>query len=150
MFFQLPNIALQGLATVPVNIEIDLRIGQTNFLIIGLTDAAIQEARSRIAAAIKNSGFKFPVNHRLTINLAPAHLHKEGTAFDLAMAIGIIMASQKGNRAPNIKNTLILGELALNGDLRYTKGILPIVAQARKHGFKEIILPKKTRANLNS
>jgi magnesium chelatase family protein len=122
-----------------VEVEVDINKGQTNFGIIGLTDTSIQEAKDRIHSAIKNSGYKFPFNFRILINLAPANLNKEGSAYDLPMAVGIVMASIGSEK--NISDTLMIGELALDGSLRPVNGILPIALFAKEKNIKNLIVP---------
>ncbi len=141
MFVKLRSVAPVGLNCLPVEVEVDINKGQTNFGIIGLTDTAIQEAKDRIHSAIKNSGYKYPFNFRILINLAPANLHKEGPMYDLPMAIGVILASVNILVFPNMEDTIMLGELALDGTLRPIKGVLPIVLFAKESGIKKIIIP---------
>lgn len=128
---------------VIVDIEIDLSRGLHSFSIVGLPDKAIEEAKDRISAAIKNIGFISPKqkNHRVVISLAPAHIRKEGTHFDLAMALGYLIASGDINFDPTKK--LFLGELSLDGNIRKVKGVLAIVIEAKKNGFEEIFVPKE-------
>jgi magnesium chelatase family protein len=113
-----------------------------------LTDTSIQESKDRIHSAIKNSGFNYPFNFRILVNLAPGNLHKEGTAYDLPMAAGIVLASLKKEFADN--KILMIGELALDGSLRGVRGVLPIALFAKENGIETIILPaeNKTEAEL--
>lgn len=129
------------LSGVIVDVEIDLSRGLHSFSVIGLPDKAVEESRDRISAAIKNSGFESPKhkNQKVVISLAPAHLRKEGSVFDLAMALGYLLAAGDIKFDPAKK--LFLGELSLDGELRGTSGILPIVIEAKKKGFKEIFVP---------
>jgi magnesium chelatase family protein len=129
---------------MPVEVEVDINKGQTNFGIIGLTDTSIQEAKDRIHSAIKNSGYTYPFNFRILVNLAPANLHKEGTSYDLPMAAGIILANL--GKTIDINNYLLLGELALDGSLRQISGVLPITLFAKENGFKNIIIPEQNTA----
>lgn len=124
-----------------VDVEVDLSRGLHSFSVIGLPDKAVEESRDRISAAIKNSGFESPKhkNQKVVISLAPAHLRKEGSVFDLAMALGYLLAAGDINFDPAKK--LFLGELSLDGELRGTAGILPIVIEAQKKGFQEVFLP---------
>lgn len=128
-----------GLECLPVEVEVDISKGQTAFSVVGLPDASINEARSRIHSAIKNSGYDYPFNFRILINLAPASARKEGTSFDLAMAAGMIMASSE-SRA-NLSNAVLTGELSLDGALRHVNGILPLTLFAKNRGLKKIFLP---------
>lgn len=139
MFVKLRSAAPVGLSCLPVEVEVDINKGQTSFGIVGLTDTAIQEARDRIHSAIKNSGYIYPFNFRILVNLAPANLHKEGPAYDLPMAVGIILAQLGEN--PDTQNLILIGELALDGSLRQTTGILPVVLFAKENGIRSIIVP---------
>ncbi len=124
-----------------VDVEVDLSRGLHSFSVVGLPDKAVEESRDRISAAIKNSGFESPKhkNQKVVISLAPAHLRKEGSVFDLAMALGYLLAA--GDISFDPAGKLFLGELSLDGELRGTTGVLPIVIEARKKGFREIFLP---------
>jgi len=139
MFFKLPSAAAVGLDCQPVEVEIDINRGQSNFSVVGLPDASIQEARARIYSAIKNSDFAFPFNFRVLINLAPADLRKEGPLYDLPMAVGVIAASQE--LPLKLADALIVGELALDGSVRHVNGILPLAIFAKNHGLKRLFLP---------
>lgn len=136
------SAAVLGLEAYPVEVEVDISNGLPAFSIVGLPDKAIEESKERVRSAIKNSGADFPAK-RITVNLAPADIKKEGPAYDLAIAIGILVAD---NQIPELnEKTLLVGELALNGTLRHINGILPIVSSLYKK-FPEIILPE-TNAN---
>src|SRR5579884_3327816 len=116
------SCAVVGLESALVEVEVDLSPGLPSFQIVGLADTAVQEARERVRAAIKNSGGKFPGN-RITVNLAPADLKKEGPSYDLAIAVGVLTAA--GQLDPEtITGRLFLGELSFEGTLRHTTGIL--------------------------
>src|SRR3989339_289703 len=141
MFIKLRSAAPIGLNCLPVDVEVDINKGQTNFGIIGLTDTAIQEAKDRIHSAIKNSGYKYPFNFRILVNLAPANLHKEGPMYDLPMAVGVILASITTQIKYNLEDTIMIGELALDGTLRPVNGVLSIVLFAKENGIKKIIIP---------
>ena len=106
--------------------------------IVGLPDAAVQEARERVRAAIRNSGFSFPTR-RIVVNLAPADLKKAGPAYDLPIAVGIMLSSEQVTS--DVSQTMLLGELSLDGSLRHTNGILPMVAVAHQEGLDDIIVP---------
>ncbi len=108
------------------------------FTIVGLPDTAVQESRERVRAAIKNSGFAFPIR-RIIVNLAPADLKKAGPAYDLPIAIGIILASRQARG--DTSNTILLGELSLEGTLRHTSGILPMVSVAQQEGYEKVVVP---------
>lgn len=114
-----------------------------NFFIVGLPDAAIKESRQRIQTALKNCGIRFP-ERKITVNLAPADLKKEGTIFDLPIAIGILQASQLLSIPVDfLQDTIFLGELSLDGSIKPIKGALAIAYDAQRLGKKRIILPKK-------
>lgn len=139
MFIKLHSAAVVGLTCVPVEVEIDIQKGQTNFSIVGLADTAIKEAKDRIYSAIKNSGFTYPFNFRIVVNLAPADIEKEGASYDLPMAVGIIAASEK--LMFNAGRVLVAGELALDGTVRHIPGVLSLALYAREHKFKSIFVP---------
>jgi len=131
--------AVVGLEGALVEVEADLAPGSLpSFTIVGLPDTAIQEARERVRAAIKNSGCTFP-QRRIVVNLAPADLRKEGPAYDLPIAVAILLASEQVPLPPH--PPLCLGELGLDGALRHTTGILPMVAAARDHGHDTVFVP---------
>jgi magnesium chelatase family protein len=130
-----------GLECEKVEIEVDLFPGLPNFTIVGLGDTAVQESRERVRSAIKNSGFFFPVK-KITANLAPADVRKSGPSFDLPIAIGILLATGQLQNSAVFEKSIFVGELALNGELRNTHGVLPIVAAAVEAGFEKIFLPK--------
>lgn len=131
------NLGLNG---VPVIVEIDIAaVGLPSFTIVGLADRAIEEAKERVRAALRNSDIDFPPK-RITVNLAPADLPKEGPVFDLAIAVGIMIGS--GQLEAISEETLLIGELSLDGGLRYTQGVLPLTILARKQGLKRIFVPK--------
>lgn len=134
-----------GLDSYPVEVEVDIGAGLPSFTIVGLPDKAIDESKERIRAAIKNCGVQFPT-HRLTINLAPADMKKEGPSFDLPMAVGILLASEQLQDIPEYSNSLFIGELALDGRLRHVNGVLPIAMFAREHGLNRIYLPSVNAA----
>lgn len=131
--------ALNGLEGVPVEVETDVNKGVPSYDMVGLPDTAVKESKERVRSALKNSGLLFPMN-RITINFAPADIKKEGAAFDLAVAISLLKASEQLFGA-DVKDTVFLGELALNGDLRPIAGLLPILISAKGHGFSRFIIP---------
>src|SRR5438067_3647151 len=130
--------AAVGLECSLVQVEVDLANGLPNFTVVGLPDAAVQEARERVRAAVRNSGFPFPMR-RVTVNLAPAEVRKEGAGFDLPIAVGVLAAAEM-IRLPN-QPPLFLGELSLDGAVRHTTGILPMVALARERGIATVVVP---------
>ncbi|KKR18554.1 MAG: Mg chelatase, subunit ChlI [candidate division CPR2 bacterium GW2011_GWC1_41_48] len=121
-----------------MEIEVDLSNGLPGFVIVGLPDKAVEEAKERVKSAIKNSGFNFP-QRRIIVNLAPADIPKEGPAYDLPIALGILAAS--GQVKAEFDKILALGELSLNGNLRYTNGILPIILESKKLDVDTLFLP---------
>lgn len=139
MFSKVYTSALMGIDAYPVEVEIDIRPGLPNFNIVGLPDTAVKEAKERVTAAIKNSDFNFP-QQRITVNLAPADIKKEGTSFDLPIAIGILKAT--GAIENNeISKFILLGELALDGGIRKVNGVLSIALEAKKREKRGILLP---------
>jgi magnesium chelatase family protein len=132
--------AVSGIHATTITIEVDVAQG-IKFFLVGLPDNAVKESEQRIRAALKNNGFRIP-GKKITINMAPADIRKEGSAYDLPLAIGILAASQqiKGDK---VNDYLIMGELSLDGGLQPIKGALPIAVKAREEGFKGIILPKQ-------
>lgn len=133
------SFGLFGIETYPVEVEVDVSNGLPAITLVGLADTAIKESKERVKAALKNSGFHWP-GERITINLAPSHIKKEGASFDLAIALGILGATEQINPAA-LRNYCILGELSLDGTLRPTQGVLPICISAAKSGKKDIIVP---------
>lgn len=139
MYGKMYSACLYGIEGVMIGVEIDLANGLPQSNIIGLPDSAIREAVERVRAAVKNCGYRYP-QQRITINLAPADLRKEGSAFDLAIALGILTTSGQ-LVMPCASDMLLIGELALDGSLRPVSGVLPMVEAARKNGFKSVMLP---------
>lgn len=138
MYSLVKTCVLIGLDGYLIDVETDLSKGIPSFNIVGLPDTAIKESKERVRSAIKNSGFKFPIS-RITVNLAPANLKKEGSQIDLSIAIGILKASGLLNK--NLENFCFIGELSLNGSLNKIKGVLPLVLAIRNRGIKNIIIP---------
>jgi magnesium chelatase family protein len=138
MLAKIKSAAVVGLEGAIVEVEVDISPGLPSFTIVGLPDKAVQEARERVRSAIRNSNYKFP-NRRITVNLAPADLKKEGPAYDLPMAIGILTSSEQLNA--DIFHSIFLGELSLDGKLRHTHGVLPMVALAKDKGLSTIFVP---------
>jgi magnesium chelatase family protein len=132
--------AVYGVNAITITIEVNLEIG-IKFFLVGLPDNAVKESQMRVMAAIKNIGLRFP-GKRITINMAPADIKKEGSAYDLPIAIGILASSEQ-IEMELIGKYIIMGELSLDGGLQPIKGALPIAIQARKDGFKGMILPKQ-------
>ena len=134
------SIALHGLQGYLVNIQVDVSSGMPSFEIVGLPDTSIKESKERVKTAIRNSTFEF-LSRKIVVNLAPASTRKEGSIFDLPIAVGILIAS---NIISNISlnDTIFMGELSLDGSVEPIKGILPICIEAKRLGIKRIILPK--------
>jgi magnesium chelatase family protein len=132
-----------GLGAEIIDVEVDLSKGLHTFAVVGLPDKAVEESRDRVSASIKNSGFKSPKsqNQKVVVSLAPADVRKEGPAFDVAISLAYLLANIEIKF--DSKNKLFLGELSLDGKLRKINGVLPIVAEAKKRGFKEVFLPKE-------
>ncbi len=132
--------ATVGLDSVPVEVEVNIEhSGFPKFNIVGLPGKAVEEAKERVRSALKNSGAEFPT-YRITVNLAPADLPKNGPAYDLPIALGILLADEQVSA--DLSDSLVLGELSLDGNLRHTPGVLPMALLAKEEGFKKIFLPK--------
>ena len=131
--------AVYGVSALTITVEVNIGKG-VNFFLVGLPDNAVRESHQRISAALKNNGYRIP-GKEITINMAPADIRKEGSAYDLTIAIGILAASGQIVDT-EVENYIIMGELALDGDIRPIRGALPIAFQAKKEGFKGVILPK--------
>jgi magnesium chelatase family protein len=146
MLFKTLSAALYGIDAYIVDVEVDLAPqsgdqGQPSFIMVGLPDAAIRESRERIRAAINNCGYFFPI-HRVTVNLAPADIKKEGSSFDLPIAVGILGANGEFGEK-ELDGTLLIGELSLDGRVRPIKGALPIAVAAKARGIQRVILPEE-------
>src|SRR3954447_20036299 len=132
--------AVYGVEAINITIEVNVCEGQGYFL-VGLPDGAIKESQQRIDSAIKSNGFRMP-RIKIVVNMAPADIKKSGSAFDLPIAIGILGASEQIENIDSLKDYVIMGELSLDGAIQPIKGALPIAIQARKEGFKGLIVPK--------
>ena len=134
------SCAVIGLEGVIVEVEVDYTNGLPGVTIVGLPDAAVVESRERVQTAIKNAGLHFP-RHRIVVNLAPAAVRKEGPAYDLPIALGVILLA---DYLPHevLDKTLVVGELSLDGIVRHTRGVLPMAATARKEGYMRIFVPE--------
>jgi magnesium chelatase family protein len=139
MLAKVITCAVVGLEGAIVEVEVDIAPGLPSFTIVGLPDTAVQEAKERVRAAIRNSGCNFPTR-RIVVNLAPAYLKKAGPAYDLPIAVGILLSSEQVSA--NLSQTVLLGELSLDGSLRHTNGILPMVALAHKEKIATVIVPE--------
>lgn len=139
MLAKVISCAVVGLEGAAIEVEVDISPGLPSFTIVGLPDAAVQEARERVRAAIRHSGCSFPAR-RIVVNLAPANLKKAGPSYDLPIAVGILLSSEQIQA--DVFHTVILGELSLDGSLRHTHGVLPMAALAREKGFTTLIVPE--------
>ncbi|HRH23663.1 MAG TPA: magnesium chelatase domain-containing protein [Candidatus Magasanikbacteria bacterium] len=139
MFTSVPSAAVLGLDCTPITIEVDISGTWPGFMIVGLPDTAIQEAKERIRTAWKNSNINFPNNSRIIVNLAPADVRKEGSAYDLPIALGMYISAEKITL--DLTNSLFVGELALDGTLRHTTGILPLAIFAKERGIQSLFIP---------
>lgn len=138
------TIALNGLTGYLVSAQVDVSNGLPYFEIVGLPDTSVKESKERVKTAIKNSKAEF-LSKRIIVNLAPANTRKEGSTFDLPIAVGILIANgiiSSNNLYDFLDDTIFIGELSLNGNIENTKGILPICIEAKNLGIKRIILPK--------
>ena len=139
MIARVQSYALSGLEGVCVTVEADISRGVPSYEMVGLPDAAVKESKERVRSAIKNSALEFPM-HKITVNFAPAYVKKEGSAFDLPVAISLLLGY--GTLEANVDGMIFLGELALNGDLRPVSGVLPSIISARDKGFTKFVIPK--------
>jgi magnesium chelatase family protein len=138
------SAAILALDVFLIDVEVDIARGLPSFTIVGLPDASINESKDRVRSAVKNSGFDFP-SHRITVNLAPADLRKEGPAFDLPVALGVLSATEQ-LEPELLKDFLAVGELSLDGAVRPVRGMLPIALAARENGVSSLILPSENMA----
>ena len=141
MFATAIGCAVQGLNGVPVTVEVDVANGLPSFTIVGLTDRAIQEARERVRVAVRNAGFEFPAR-RVTVNLAPAEVPKEGTSFDLAIALALLRTEHD----LRLDEVGCIGELALDGSVRSVVGVLPMARRLAASGIRKLIVPLENAA----
>jgi len=142
MLASVTSCAIVGLEGEPIQVEVDFNpYGMPAFTVVGLPDAAVQESRERVRAAIRNSGMQFP-NKRYTVNLAPADLRKEGPAYDLPMALGVLAAT---DQVPleSLVGAMFIGELSLDGTVRHVSGILPLTLRAAEEGFERVYVPEE-------
>jgi magnesium chelatase family protein len=139
MLASLRTATLFGVEAFPVHVEVDVVFGFPSFTMVGLPDTAVRESHHRVKAAIRNSGFEFPP-HRITINLAPADVRKAGSSFDLPIALGLLATSGQLTRRA-IDDTVVLGELSLDGGINAIRGVLPIAVAARQMGARRLLLP---------
>src|SRR5450432_3269678 len=140
MLAHVQSSAVLGIDAYRVHVEVDVSNGLPMMAVVGLPDAAVNESKERVRAAIKNSGFLMPYDKRVTINLAPADVRKAGPSFDLPIAIGILAATGQ-IPAENLEEAILLGELSLDGSVRAVTGALPVAIGARERGQKRLYLP---------
>ncbi|NJO09873.1 MAG: magnesium chelatase, partial [Leptolyngbyaceae cyanobacterium SL_1_1] len=140
MLARIWSASLVGIEAVQVGVEVDVSGGLPATVLVGLPDTAVQESRERVRAALKNSGFVFPMR-RIVINLAPADLRKEGPSFDLPISMGILAASEQVS-TDLLGDHLFLGEVSLDGSLRPVTGVLPIAAAAASLGMTGLVVPE--------
>jgi magnesium chelatase family protein len=138
------SCAVVGLDGVVVEVEVDTGPGLPAMIIVGLPDAAVQESRERVQSAVKNAGLLYP-RKKVTVNLAPASVRKEGPAYDLPIALGVLVASEQVS-PESLESSLVIGELSLDGGVRHVLGILPMAAVARSQGFKRVFVPSMDAA----
>ena len=139
MLFKTLSAAVFGIDAYMVEVEVDISAGMPNFITVGLPDAAVRESRERIKSAIKNCGLEYPFQ-AITVNLAPADVKKEGSGFDLSIALGIV-GTTGALLKPDLKDCVFMGELALDGGLRPIKGALSIAGMARQKGIRRMVVP---------
>lgn len=135
------SMSLQGLEGFLVDVQVDVSAGMPNWEVVGLPDASVKESKERVRTAIKNSGFDFQ-SRKIVINLAPADIRKEGSFFDLPIAIGILLDFEEIG-LQELDSTVFIGELSLNGQINRVNGILPMCIEAKKLGIKRVIIPKE-------
>ena len=139
MIAKVQSYALSGLEGVPVTVETDISRGLPSYDMVGLPDAAVKESKERVKSAIRNSLLEFPA-HKITVNLAPAYVKKEGSSFDLPVAVSLLLAY--GELEASVEGIVFLGELALSGELRAVNGVLPSIISAKNKGYKTFVVPK--------
>jgi len=140
MLARIWSASLVGINAVKVGVEVDVSAGLPGIVVVGLPDTAVQESRERVKAALKNSGYAFPMR-RVVVNLTPADLRKEGPSFDLPISVGILAASEQVD-PQKLEMFLFLGEVSLDGSLRAISGVLPIAATAQKFGISSMVVPE--------
>lgn len=144
MFVKVISMSVIGMDSYPVSVEVDTSQGLPQFATVGLPDASVKESRDRIKAAIKNSGYRFPRSH-VTINLAPADIKKEGTGFDLPIAVGIL-AAEELIKETALRDCFFIGELSLDGTIKGVNGVLPATFKAKEIGLQSVFVPQENAA----
>jgi magnesium chelatase family protein len=141
MLIRVDSCAILGVDAYVVEVEVDVAPGLSSFTIVGLPDAAVRESAERVRAAIRNTGYDFPWNKRVTINLAPADIKKVGPIYDLPIAVGILAASGQVS-TEFLEGMMIVGELSLDGNVRSVHGVLPMALCAKREEKKYFIVPE--------
>ena len=144
VFIKVFGMSVIGMDSYPVFVEVDISQGLPQFATVGLPDTSVKESRDRIKAAIKNSGYRFPRSH-VTVNLAPADIKKEGTGFDLPIAVGIL-AAEELIKEEALQNCLFIGELSLDGSIKGVRGVLPAALKAKELGIQSVFVPEDNAA----
>src|SRR5215471_6041914 len=144
MLARVASATVIGIEAAPIDVEVDVAVGLPGCHIVGLADAGVREGRVRIRGALENSGFRLPPR-RITVNLAPADLRKDGAAFDVPIAVGMLCAAGNVDQAA-LPGTLLVGELALDGSVRPVRGVLPIAAWARGRAVRRLVVPPDSAA----
>ncbi len=144
MLANVKSCAVIGLEGVIVDVEVDTGPGLPAMVIVGLPDTAVQESRERVQSAVKNAGLFYP-RKRVTVNLAPASVRKEGPAYDLPIALGVLIAAEQ-IPADALASSLVIGELSLDGSVRHVRGVLPMAAVARQEGYRRVFVPETDAA----
>jgi len=139
MLAKIMSYGFWGIDGYEVKVEIDINAGIPGYDVVGLADTAVKESKERVRAAIKNSGFNYPIN-KIIVNLAPANTKKVGSLYDLPIATGILVSNSTISQA-SVKDYIILGELSLDGTVSKVNGILPMLISAKQRGFKKFIIP---------
>ena len=139
MIARVPTATLYGIDGIKIDVEVDIARGLPAFNIVGLPEASVKESKERVRSSIRNAGFEFP-GDRITVNLAPADVRKEGSSFDLPIAVGLL-AAMKAIKTESVQGHLIAGELSLDGRVKTVRGILPIAMLARHEDIGTIIVP---------
>ena len=140
MLSTVKSMSLHGLDGYVIDVQVDVSAGMPSWEIVGLPDTSVKESKERVRTAIKNSGYEFQ-SRKIVVNLAPADTKKEGSFFDLPIAIGILYNFEEIMKQ-NLDDTVIIGELSLDGTLNHVNGILPMCIEAKRLGIKRVILPE--------
>ena len=144
MYSTIVSGAVYGINSYLVSVEVDIANGLPGIDMVGSLSSEVKEAKERVRVALNNSGFALPASH-ITINLSPANVRKDGSAFDLPIAVGILKSMEKIKICEAMKNALFIGELGLGGDVRFSKGILPVILEAKRKGILHCFVPYANR-----